>query len=164
MAYNTSIHPTTGFTPFYLMFGRQAKLPVELMYGTPEPESLTSTEYANKLKSTLTEEYQSVRLKTTRQLEHQAALYNQKLHGKPYGVGSHVWVLFPQVPRGKSKKRYRPWSGPFVVKRLSCVTYRVQDVNNRHRRMVVHFDRLKPYRQSVPTPVKCKKGGSCQRK
>jgi len=30
--------------------------------------------------------------------------------------------------------------------------------------MVVHFDRLKPYRQSVPTPVKCKKGGSCQRK
>jgi len=50
MAYNTSIHPTTGFTPFYLMFGRQAKLPVELMYGTPEPESLTSTEYANQLK------------------------------------------------------------------------------------------------------------------
>ena len=163
--YNTSIHPTTGFTPFYLMFGRQAKLPVELMYGTPEPESLTSTEYANQLKSTLTEVYQSVRLKTTRQLEHQAALYNQKLHGKPYGVGSHVWVLFPQVPRGKSKKLYRPWSGPFVVvKRLSCVTYRVQDVNNRRRRMVVHFDRLKPYRQSVPTPVKRKKGGSCQRK
>ena len=33
--------------------------------------------------------------------------------------------------KGKSKKLYQPWSGPFiVVKRLSDVTYRVEDVNN----------------------------------
>ena len=155
MAYNTSIHPTTGFTPFYLMFGRQAKLPVELMYGTPEPEPQSSTEYASQLKSSLTEAYEKVRVKTTRQLDHQAELYNKKVHGKPYEVGNHVWVLFPQVPKGKSKKLYRPWSGPFVVvKRFSDVTYRVQDVNNRRRRMVVHFNRLKPYKQRVQTPVK----------
>ena len=95
MAYNTSIHPTTGFTPFYLMFGRQAKLPVELMYGTPEPESLSSSEYATQLKSSLTETYEKVRVKITRQLDHQAELYNKKVHGKPHEVGSHVWVLFP---------------------------------------------------------------------
>ena len=157
MAYNTSIHPTTGFTPFYLMFGRQAKLPVELMYGTPEPESQSSTEYATQLESTLTEAYEKVRANTTRQLDHQAELYNEKVHGKPYEVGSHVWVLFPQMPRGKSKKLYRPWSGPFVVvKRLSNVTYRVQDCSNRRKRMVVHFNRLKQYKQRVQTTAKVK--------
>ena len=139
------------------MFGRQAKLPVELMYGTPEPESRSSTEYATQLESTLTEACEKVRTNTTRQLDHQAELYNEKVHGKPYEVGSHVWVLFPQVPRGKLKKLYRPWSGPFVVvKRLSNVTYRVQDCNNRCKRMVVHFNRLKPYKQRVQTTVKVK--------
>ena len=156
MAYNTSTHQTTGFTPFYLMFRRQAKLPIELMYGTPEPESVTSTEYATQLQSSR-EAYQKVRLRTTCQLEHQAELYNQKVHGSPYEVGSHVWVLFPQVPRGRSKKVHRPWSGPFVViKHLSDVTYRVQIVNSRRRRVVVHFNHLKPYKLSVPTPAKRK--------
>ena len=48
MAYNTRFHPTTGFTPFYLMFGRQAKLPVELMYGTPETETMPPSQYGTQ--------------------------------------------------------------------------------------------------------------------
>ena len=149
MAYNTSVHPTTGFTPFYLMFGQQAKLPVELMYGTPETETMPPSQYAMTLKASPGEAYARVRERTARQLERQKELYNRRIHGNPFKVGDHVWVLFPQVPRGKSRKLYRPWSGPFiVVKKLSDVTYRVQETNNRCRRMIVHFNRLKPYQHS----------------
>ena len=106
MAYNTSVHPTTGFTPFYPMFGRQAKLPVDLMYGTPEPEVLSPSQYAAMLKTAMSEVYDQVQAKTACQLKHQSDLYNQKVHGSPYKVRDHVWVLFPQTPRGKSKKLY----------------------------------------------------------
>ena len=32
MAYNTSIQQTTGYTPFFLMFARQPRNPVDLMF------------------------------------------------------------------------------------------------------------------------------------
>ena len=35
MAYNTSVHPTTGYFPFVFMFGRQAHMPIDLMYDSP---------------------------------------------------------------------------------------------------------------------------------
>ena len=150
MAYNTSVQATTGFTPFYLMFGRQARIPVDLMYGTAEPESISYGEYATKLQKSLTKAYKLARESLAEKQERQTELYNKKVHGEPYEVGVFVWLLNPQVPRGKSKKLHKWWTGPFkVVKRLSEVTYRIQHVKNRAKRLVVHFDRLKKCHPNV---------------
>ena len=58
-----------------------------------------------------------------------------------------AWLRVPYVKRGRTPKLCRPWQGPYtVIKKLSDVTYRIQQSGNgRRRRQVVHFNRIKPY-------------------
>ena len=144
MAYNTSVQPTTGFSPFYLMFGRQARVPIDIMYGTPTPPMTPVTEYAACLKQRLENAYEQVRGKMGHSLDRQKDLYDKRIHGKPLATGDKVWLHCPAVPRGKSKKLHCPWKGPFrIIRKFSDVTYQIQNVRSRRQRMVVHFNRLK---------------------
>ena len=125
LAYNSSVHPTTGETPFFLMFGRQVRLPVDVMYGSPTPQPSTVPQYVTDLRSSLEIAYQRVRERMGHKLSRQKDLYDRKLHGDPFQPGDLVWLHSPAVPRGQPKKLHRPWTGPFrVVRRcLPCTEY-----------------------------------------
>ena len=145
LAYNSSVHPGTGYTPFYLMFGHQARLPIDVAFGTAPQQVVSHDEYAADLRQTLEEAYQTVRTKLGTHLQRQKEIYDRRVHGQPFKKGDLVWLHNPAAKRGKSKKLVCPWAGPYVVvKKLSEVTYRIQHSQEKRRRTVVHFDRLKP--------------------
>ena len=153
IAYNTSVHPTTGYTPFFLMFGRQAKMPIDIMHGTPVPKESTASEYATSLKRSLEAAYKHVRDQMGHKQDRQKELYDRRVHGKPFEPGDLVWLHCPAVPRGQSRKLHRPCTGPFqVVRKLSDATYRIHNMRARRQRLVVHFDRLKPCPSSIRLP------------
>ena len=144
LAYNTSVQPTTGYTPFYLMFGRQARIPVDVMFGSSPDVINSPSTYASTLQKSLTLAYDQVRDKMNTTFQRQKQFYDKKVHGKPFSVGDLVWLYSPAVPSGQAKKLYHPWTGPYeVVKKLSDATYRIVNTNSRRQRFVVHFDRLK---------------------
>ena len=63
----------------------------------------------------------------------------------------------PVVPRGASHKLHCPWQGPFkIVQRIGNVLYKIQDEKKLKKCRVVHFNRLKPFRQrpeSLTSPM-----------
>jgi hypothetical protein len=55
LAYRSSKHESIGFTPCRMMFGREAELPVDLLYGLPQKkqEPCTNTNYVVTLSERL---------------------------------------------------------------------------------------------------------------
>ena len=151
LAYNTSVHESTGFTPYRLMFGREAILPLDALLRletTPSQGSArTYPDYVVEQKQQLEETEQVVRENLKRAQKLQKAYYDTKCHGQRFHVGDRVW--YKNRTRTRRKKFLKPWCGPWkVLKALSDVTYRIEEERRkpgkRRQRKVVHFNYLKP--------------------
>ena len=154
LAYNTSEHSATGFSPFYMMFGRQANMPLDIIYGTPTSTSKDCAHYTTELKKALEQAYQVARQNMGTAAARQKELYDRKIHGEKFAVGQLVWLWNPVVARGNSRKLHTPWVGPYKgVKCISEAVYRIQDSRAPRKRLVVHFDRLKPCSKGMRTPA-----------
>ena len=75
--------------------------------------------------------------------ERQKEIYDRKVHGEPYLKEDYVWLHSPMGKRELSKKFYYPWSCPY--KKFSETNYRIEQLQGRQTREIVHFDWLKPY-------------------
>lgn len=144
MAYNSSVHVSTGFTPSMLMYGREMELPIDLAIGNPENYSKnTVTEYASLLAKRLETIHEIARNHISIASESQKRLYDRRLCQHSYAVGDMVWLYKPQVKPGLSAKLTRRWTGPYVVlKKINDVVYKIQQ-GVRFKSKVVHHDRLK---------------------
>ncbi len=141
-AYRTAIHASTKYTPFELMFGRVAKSPVEIVLSDVDKKKFDSSEYG----SILTKGLELIRANAKDNL--QAAQLKQKLNYDKdkssvlYNVGDLVYL---KKERRTSKFDVH-WIGPFVViKKITDINYRIREVDNKRKSLVVHISKIKPY-------------------
>ena len=97
MAYNTSVQPSTGYSPFCLIFGRQPRLPIDLGYQTQTEQPLSTKTYVACQLSILEDTFRLVRTNMGVKQNRQKHLYDRKIHGDPYSVGDHVFLFSPVV-------------------------------------------------------------------
>ena len=102
-AYNCTRHESTGYSPFYLMFGRNPRLPVDLVFRRKEENNEESyPDYIKGLKGQLEYAYSLAAANVAKSQEDQQASYNQKVRGTSLQLGDRVLVCNVGL-RGKQK-------------------------------------------------------------
>ncbi|KAJ8015252.1 hypothetical protein DPEC_G00024200 [Dallia pectoralis] len=145
-SYNCTTHETTGFAPFYLMFGRIPKLPVDVMFGGAlrNEDVQTYDEYVKSFQKDLREAVHIAKSNTTDAQRKQAQVYNKRSKGAPLEVGDRV-LLVNKKERGKGKLADKWDSAVHVViwKDPSLPIYRVENPTTKNSK-VVHRNFLLP--------------------
>lgn len=147
-AYNSAKQETTGFSPFFLLYGRNVETPLDVIFPIDQTEA--SDNYVKRILTNAEEARQLAQLHILRGQAKDKNRYDARHRHVIYKPGDHVWVFTPVRKVGLSEKLLRRYFGPYrVTRRLSDVTYAVESVEqNRGRRRsqdVVHVLRLKPY-------------------
>ena len=94
MAYRSSVHESTGFTPNEMMFGREVLLPLDLVIGRAEPSGGSSeTEYAVKLSEQMKRIHQFARQHLDMSNHRQKKNYDHRpVNQHRYHRGDAVWL------------------------------------------------------------------------
>uniref|UniRef100_A0A3B3SUP7 Integrase catalytic domain-containing protein n=1 Tax=Paramormyrops kingsleyae TaxID=1676925 RepID=A0A3B3SUP7_9TELE len=137
--YNCTVHETTGYAPFYLMYGRIPRLPVDVLFGSvlSDPDVGQYDSYVAGLLEDLKGAMLIAQRHASTAQNKQARLYNRNTKGSPIEVGDRVLVA-NRRERGKKKTADRWESTVFTVmeKNADTHTYKVLDTATGRERVV----------------------------
>eukprot|EP00794_Sanderia_malayensis_P006406 gene6406-biopygen4734 len=136
-AYNTSCHESTGFSPYELVFGRIANMPLELELGLPLRNPQSHSEYSESIRKHLDSIKKVAQHNLSRRRSDQAYTDPSLSNWKPLPVGQTVWLRRP-----KSWKFGIGWVGPYQITSAQGVNYNIRSKDGKE--MVVHHNNVKP--------------------
>jgi len=128
-----------------MVFGRELRLPSDLMFGAPPDKEQSTTDYTTALVEQLHDIHHFARQHLKVASDRMKARYDQLANSASFQVGDRVWLYRPTRRRGKLPKLQTCWEGPYlIITWINDIIYRIQR-HSRAKMMVVHLDRLAPY-------------------
>jgi hypothetical protein len=154
LAYRSTIHEVTGYSPNYLMLGREVYLPLDVMIQSiPESQRVTAPQYVTELKERLQVAFKCVRDNLKREGLRQRKYYNLKTQGDEFKPGQLVYLKETTRKIGVSPKLSPYWLGPYMVVKKFGTVYEIQKSAKTSK--LYHFDLLKPcFSEQVPSWIK----------
>ncbi|XP_048108990.1 uncharacterized protein LOC125300872 [Alosa alosa] len=112
-AYNSTKNDATGYSPYYIMFGREARLPIDVCLGTDSQEPVSHSRYVEDLKRDLKSAYELATKSATQVHLRNKKNYERVLRNQVLAKGDRV-LLKNLGLKGKHKLQSRWNSLPLM--------------------------------------------------
>ena len=151
-AYNATPHASTGYSPFFAMFGRDPRMPVESFLGLEQEDTRTSSidDWLEGHCRRLNHVLDRVRRNNDRQTRARQTRQERKVNDQGIRIGSRVFVRNHPIGRAKIQDAWK--SMPYKV--LSCLdggnVYIIQPADGFGGTKAVHRAELLNSNELVP--------------
>ena len=145
-AYRTSRIEGMSFSPFEIIYGRKAKLPSDVLYGSPSKIRVDVSKYNLLLTKRLRQTFKKVR-EERKKIKHATKVrYDFSQTHVEFKKGDLVLLFMPQGDyRGPSRKLRPKFTRPNrVLKKVSDVNYEVKNLIS-GRKDIVHVRRMQKF-------------------
>ena len=158
-AYNCTRQDSTSFSPFYLMFGREPNLPIDVMFDNiPHVENTSKSKYIESLRNRLKFSHDLASKYIQASQERQKKNYDVKIKSSVLNPGDLVLVKIVAFD-GRHKLSDKWENEPYVVMsqpNVGIPVYKVQKQSGIGKPRVLHRNLLLPIGSSIidkPKPV-----------
>lgn len=99
-----TLHSSTGYSPYFLFFGREPTLPIGFILGThtgTEPDISSVDEWISKHRKRLCEALHSATINTEKNAQRRREIHNKNTKEAPIKIGTRVLVRNRVLGRNK---------------------------------------------------------------
>jgi len=145
-AYRATKHESTGFTPNFLVLGREVSAPLDLMLPvSDEPDGIGTIpdEFVDEMLQRRRQAFELARNQLGREADRRKKEYDLTVRERSFKRGMWVWYFYPRRYVNKSPKWQRHYTGPnLIVKEMPPCNFVLQQTA-RSKSFVTHVDKLK---------------------
>ena len=164
-AYRASQQQSTQESPFFLLYGRDPRLPTDsALCPTKTRKSVELQEYGRGLVTKMSDAWELARKCIGRAQQRQKQYYDKRQRRPAFQVGDRTFLFKPAEKTGEARKFARPFHGPFRVVEIDVNTAKVRRLDRpQEEPILVAIDRLRRCPEEIaddywPPDKKTKKG------
>ena len=144
LAYRTSVHSATGTTPFMAMYGREAILPIDLIFELPDSFRQNNNEKNQHEQKKFQDMYKKMRINQKAQVRRIAQRYKGDI--TEYEIGDKVWYYTPAARKGERRKTSTSWTGPWMItEKIAPILVKIKYENQERTETITTLDRIRKY-------------------
>ena len=144
-AYRASLQESTQESPFFLVYGRDPRLPTEdVLCPRKARQRVDLKEYGSEVATRMSQAWELARQSVGKAQKRQKASHDKRAREPNFTPGERVFLLKPAETTGASRKFARPFHGPYRIVSVETNNAYIRRVDKPHEDpILVAFQRLR---------------------